>query len=1083
MCIPPFLDENRLTICKLKTPCVILSSVALKFRTQEASIKDVMRALENVRDAIDNVGKANRLDPKLAEYAFFPLAQQVFNETKRLSPRCLEIAADCVTSLVTYGYRQSLLPELGKQLLILMVMLAGAGPNAQSQQPTDDLKIASFNCITTITRTLASTETGRVVFEDQGTRNVVDQLVYLLLEAISDSASDKVQISASDTLSQLVQSIQSRVFLASLLPRTVSSLTKALRPSTTARRTQKVLLSYLDTLQRILLKTLADTVALNVTVAEEKEILDTAWLKATTTQVKSALLQVSKLRSHSGLSIRNSLSQFCAAIIEECQQTLSDSVPVMLETLVIMSSQPDGENAAAICKHILLVYPQLMDLLQQSFVSWSNALPRQLQSQDEQKRLLALRRLTSALPLISETESGYQIAVDLLPLLRNGIVSLISDVPPRLIELQDLDASPDSLLRKQTEATQGFESFLLSHESQRDTQRQLQDLITVLRKLPEESRLTRDIIDTVADSDGQDRLVALWLANKLLESRTESAIAQDLLDFDEHDNGALTRTALLADLHACTFPLLSSINPNADQNAYHWQLQALAMESLVLYAESFPEDTYRPELVDSLYPVLAFLSSSNSILRAHAMVALNKLAKTCQYSSTQDLLIQNVDYLVNSIAWKLNVYTLSPEAPVLLRIMVHLCGVDLIPYLDDLVQSIFAALDNYHGYPELVESLFSTLKSMIDVSNREPQKAITGGIAPSIEHGESSIHASTPSDILSDLRARKRRKLDFHRDANEPPSKAPQRPWTDALDGPSFPKQVEALDEDVEESDNDRLAPMKPSEEEKEPKLSKPHTMLLSIAQSTVPHLASPSPKVRHLLLDLLKDIAPLLSQDEKSFLPLINTIWPVVIPRLFADQQNDEEVGFNVIAAAETIAILCVHAGDFMSSRIEDIFQQLLRLYKSTQKQVGLDKGGNKKNTGSSENAIRSVAGIVTHDDTAIRPTAVNTSLAISTPIRTSQSQVLNALTNLLVTVLGHVSLSLDTGDTVTDVLLPLLDHKPDVRTALATYNEDKLWYWDLTHGGKGVSEADGESDKVDFPMLREELTNFGMRLAPLFT
>lgn len=1076
-------NENQLTFSKLKTPCVNLSSVALRFRTKEASAKDILRALEDVRDTLDGLGKANKLDPKLAEYAFFPLAQQVFNEAKNLSPRCLEVAADCVTLLVTYGYRRALLPELGKQLLILMVMLAGAGPNAQSQPPTDELKIAAFNCITKITSTLASTGDGRKVFDDQGTKNVVDQLAYLLLEAITDSPSDQVQISASSTLSEIVKSIQSRVFLASLLPRTVSSLIKALRPSTKARRTQKVLVSFLQTLQRILLKTVADRVTQNVTLTEEKSVLDGAWLKATSTQIKSALLQVSKLRQHDGLSVRNTLGDFCAAIIEECQQVLSDSLPVMLETLVVLSSQPDGENATAICKHLLLVYPQLMDMLQQSFSNWSSSLPRQMQSQDERVRQLALRKLSSALPLISEAQIESKIAINLLPLLRNGIVSMMNDTPIKLLELQELDTSSSSLLQSDYISARNFENFILSHESQKETQRQLRELLAILRQLPGRERLTRSIVDTVAETEGDDRVAALWLATRLLESTTQND-AYDLLDFIEDENTALTRTAILADLHASIFPLISSVIDDDDQSSSHWQSQALAIESLVLYAQSFPGETYRPELVDTLYPVLAFLGSSNSILRSHAIVALDKLARTCQYASTQDLLVQNVDYLVNSIAWKLNVYTLSPEAPVLLRMMVHLCGADLIPYLDDLIQSIFAALDNYHGYSDWVESLFSTLKTMVDVSMREPQKAITQSGNPSINRNKNSLHKSTTEDIFSDLQARKRRKLDFDRDANEPPTKTPHRPWTNALDGPSFPKEADSSSEDLREPEDDRLASMKSSEDEKEPKLSKSHTMLLSIAQSTVPHLASPSPKVRHLLLDLLKDIAPLLSQDEKSFLPLINTIWPVVVPRLFADQQS-EEISYNIIAAAETIAILCQHAGDFMSSRIEDIFQQLVRLFKSTQTLVQSDKSSGKNKSASSGVSMRAVTSIVPQDDTAIA-TNDTTRLSITSSIRTSQGQVLNALLNLLVAVLDNVSLTLDTGDTVMDLLLPFANLKSEVRVALGKYNEDKLWYWDIRSGVKSNLDDDDDDDQNGdrstsaLPVLRGELFSEGISLIP---
>lgn len=72
----------------------------------------------------------------------------------------------------------------------------------------------------------------------------------------------------------------------------------------------------------------------------------------------------------------------------------------------------------------------------------------------------------------------------------------------------------------------------------------------------------------------------------------------------------------------------------------------------------------------------------------------------------------------------------SPQAPLVLFMMFKLCISALIPYLDDLVESIFINLACYHGYPRLIESLLSVLQIITEESGKSPITAITSPSAP-----------------------------------------------------------------------------------------------------------------------------------------------------------------------------------------------------------------------------------------------------------------------------------------------------------------------------------------------------------------
>jgi len=236
----------------------------------------------------------------------------------------------------------------------------------------------------------------------------------------------------------------------------------------------------------------------------------------------------------------------------------------------------------------------------------------------------------------------------------------------------------------------------------------------------------------------------------------------------------------------------------------------------------------------------------------------------------------------------------------------------------------------------------------------------------------------------------------------------------------------------------------------KERALSKSHELLLSIAKATNPHLTSPSPKVRLTLLDLLRKVSPLLARDENSFLPLINSVWPSVVSRIFGmDQQTaEDEVAYNVCAAAETVSVMCEGAGDFMTSRIEEIFPRLEKLYIQTYTRI---KGSKLSKRATSSAAKRetdfSISEAVGRQPSTVSPVASprdHPSLWLSTgAVRTSSSQVLMSIVDLLVSIISHVHLSEENIDKTFDMLAPFVEvpGKQNIRDVLVRCNADAVW------------------------------------------
>jgi hypothetical protein len=447
------------------------------------------------------------------------------------------------------------------------------------------------------------------------------------------------------------------------------------------------------------------------------------------------------------------------------------------------------------------------------------------------------------------------------------------------------------------------------------------------------------------------------------------------------------------------------------------------------------------------------------------MVCLDILTNSCKYEDTSTMIIENVDYLVNSVGLKLNTFDVSPYPPQVLFMMVKLCGVRLIPYLDDLVDSMFGILDMYHGYPRLVETMFKTLAAIVEEGTKAPSLlAITNGEAKAVDHRKRQYQRLFVSTLAEDLAARRTKRakyMDEDVEDDEERVSHPKQPWK------AEPEKVESLDADnlsdilnADESEEPLPPPQAPEDEEKP--LSKSHTILLHIVKSIPSHLTSPSPYLRRSLLSVLIQGFPALAQNENSFLPVINDLWPAVASKIsFPSSLSSEtsstalmtrdvstpsttavsssgtrrieefdfkEETFVSTAACEAIEVMCRTAGDFMASRVETEFPRWERIYRRTWDKVRQDaeKALERRAHHQSSNAHSSE----THAPPESHPSLhLSHSLSLVIPGSSSSSTtgaraftphhtLWRALLSLFITLLTHVRLPLSMGDQICEFL-----------------------------------------------------------------
>lgn len=883
-----------------------LSQLVLRFKSKNATGRQVSKSTESLHNVLQNVSRPNNaLNEKLGEYVFFPLSH-IFRDSKELPTRAVEVALQCLDILITCAWRSRISPELGKQLLILLSFLAGGNSvGAKTEHVNEELGTAAFQCLRSLFTATGSAGLGEKGAIKPENIPVLGNAITVALDGMNSGPSVKVRLAASNALNSMIVGISDEEALRRFFPGIVSSLTKVARSGSGPTFSFKLLQTSIQALEKILNKVISDQATfgqlqnpqqLNEVTSKKQKTIE-SWVKATSSQVKLALANMIALQYHERFEVRYSLFQLCGSILQNCKKSLNQSIAMMAETLIVLCSQMDPENASELIEKARGIFLDDADLLESSKSSlhdWILALPRIMQSNDDAPKRKGIARISTAFQLITTQNVNSDILNDAIAVnLRASVSSAI-----QASSSQKVNAVPEGnleltkLLQSSSSAKQmaEFRPILFNEVSQKDTLIGLRKLAQKLKVLPMSDKLEREIVKTLRMTAGDEQLASLWLSLQLLNPETTASDGMEqYLNFP--DDPEDSNNELLDEVYSFSLEILSR---PAFEDESNWKLQALALETVALQAHRQKQD-FRPELVDALYPILERMGSSNAALQHHSMTCLNLVSASCGYPSPGALVIDNADYLVNAVALKLNTFDISPQAPQVLIMMVKLCGPGLIPYLDDLVESVFSILACYHGYPRLVESLFALLHAIVEESVKSPLLAI-GPASTSISR-QPIYH---PIDISS-VAVRLRKLNTPTTDSSPPSSPSPstQSPQTNDHESSSSPPP--------------------------------PTVLLNTISLLTQHHLTTPSLPLLLSLLSLLTHAFPPLSAYPDTLLPLLATLFPLLIARLHDDSASPQVC----IAAAHTLSAACRAGGDFLASRFHDEWDGLRTLCRKCEREM----------------------------------------------------------------------------------------------------------------------------------------------------
>ena len=865
-------EQQTALFRRLKPFCIAVSDCALRIKPNTTS-RDLQEALTSLHSALLSIDDRTLLTPAIADYVFFPLSH-ILRRKDEWTDRVLELTLSCVRVLLESGWSSGLGIQMFEQFCLMLVVIT----EGKVKTVSEEVKAVSVGCLVALFESAKRSMKGDMSLQEfirgPKMRPLMGHTATVLLDTVKIEALLTLRLDALQALSLLyTYLLGDGQVVAGFLPLTVSTLSRclSLSPATTNHR---LLVTLLTVLGETLSLVMNDNLAPSSGPAQVGEMYHTemseSWYRASKGQVKIALESFFPfIRIHSHNLVREAIINFSETLLTNCSRNLDVCQSLFLETILSLQHDqfPSVKALANSSLQRLQAHDSLRNIIkssiEESLHTWCLVLPRTMTSNDDPAKVNLLQRLTSAVDSLSSDNSTISSSLETLiasiqdiAIFDNvpGAARLIQ--PSKSLQLTFQDESPEQI------------SLSLHYSKDQSVSTSLEEL---LRAIGRTSFATQIVDKLVLDASLNTPRSAsnAWIA---LHTLRGSACPEDQVD----------------ELYSLATDWL--IQSDSSYSAVDLSIPTIVTSlDILAFTASSRKLAFRQNLIDVLYPTLSLLSHSSPQVQSAARQTLERIAVATGYNDTQGLILENTDYLVNSVALKLNVFDVSVQVLATLYTVTRLAGPRIVPYMDDIWGSLFDVVDRFHGYEKLVTGVFAVMTGIVDVvseSTKFPPALVIDA--------EETTHDSVCMEIQELIDTIKKN------EDHLPPK-------TDTL---TIPKP----------------SPLPP----------KTASLLQTLARKSVLLTTHPSPHLRFNLIHLLRKALPLLSiptivkdGEQDPFLPLLaQEVWPAICSKL-----TDKET-WVVNAALETIADLLVVEGSFLGSKVEkDVWPALKVILAPVQK------------------------------------------------------------------------------------------------------------------------------------------------------
>ncbi|KAI8978917.1 hypothetical protein BDB01DRAFT_798555 [Pilobolus umbonatus] len=753
--------------------------------------------------------------------------------------------------------------------------------------------------------------------QQESSMPVISHTIYSLTTIIQKEHNNAMRLDALKLLSQILFiDLNSMETLALFLPGITSALSKTILMRLELENHQ-IICDILNILGQLISTVMADdmnttlteavsfdtllqphTPSTDATVNRQKE-----WYQSTGKNIYTILVKLLEMRYWPDWKTRLAFVNFSYSLLSSCSRTLENCIKILVESMVFRIDD-EYKEVSVDCRvkmQFLLTSPHfkstIVPIMKTELYEWIMKLPHYIISKSEQEKsnvlsliigiILLLQGesetvLSSVLPRISD---GWLNALQF----DNDIINILEEKKShQFLTFDDQPTSPRRIMYPKLRF-----KYLKNDDSMEKTTR----LINVIGKYcdlsywvhhfiryfsnqsidPQSIYITHSLLAGAITTDTLEDHMD-WLGDKEIDIRHEEArlLAQQVLNqtinlmMEQQQKSILSKS------------VIDASRPLTDETAHILsiclELQLIGLACCILDG-SYIQD----QLITLLYPLLGQLGSPNVLIHEYALITLESVAVVCGSNSPQDLILDNIDYVINSVSQHLSVITDNIRAPLVLKALIHLGGSKAVKYLEDSVIEIFDALDKYHLDDWLCRQLCGVLYEIVETVFKGKEMTHSNN-----EYKEE--HEQEPCEAVSkEIRMFIEEHDEFENDIKEE-HRSMEEIGKYFLEQQQKGKHENLSLEDAMCLENEREnkpAQDKMNEEDKQKMpLSNDENMTKSIMEKISHLLTAPSPQLKVQILKILTMGSSILSSHDTELNVLIHDTWPYIVNRL-DDQEN----------------------------------------------------------------------------------------------------------------------------------------------------------------------------------------------------
>lgn len=708
------------------------------FDPKSIKLLDALKKLE----AKLSLYKDDIFSQNLADYLFVPIASLL--KQKSLGDSQTELLLLIISHLLRLCWREtgSLPKELSKQLLPLINFLISQDTkNVDLKKRSIGYRTSSSCVLSEYFKSLWKQPYATEFFSSPNSVNLpsLGHSITILLDILENTSQDmQIQIQVLETLLLLYQDILcDGELLSFVLPGNVSSFCKILtKPGITVN--YKVATKTLHAFS-VLLTLVYDDFSLNVQVKRTVDLRtispaetnsqdlrmnraiiigernsgnkrlhrDTSWLQATSAQIKIALNSfIPKIQKRNNPHISNALADFASEILIRCSKSLSNCRESLVAALVMLRKDPKNQ------------LPSHFECLIDVIKSYTSKLDHMIQFDNSE----GFKSLIFALNVLASTDFRYE------DLMIYGISNTAAEVILSIAEQYKVKNGVAKIIEQSENVfiTDSFEKNLVERDREHtdilpnissEIETSLASLFKILGSMSNnQNRLTELVGIFLSDNTTESvsrKSISLWISSWLLLGiqNPDNPIEEDFLNIWETKQ---------SDITAC-YRVLEYSEGLAQEIAFSSEGAALGREGefslcTVLFAIESActvlKEDFKFELIDHIYTVVENLASSSPVVRQYAQSCAIFIAERFYQASLKDMIVDNMDYLVESISARLNSGMIQRVSAVLM-VFCKLAGYEVFNNFKDIFETIFKLLDYYHGYDDMCVQFFDLFSVII----------------------------------------------------------------------------------------------------------------------------------------------------------------------------------------------------------------------------------------------------------------------------------------------------------------------------------------------------------------------------------